>query len=318
MSVQDQSPYIPRRIRINISAKAFHILKSDESCFASIVQKYSETKISDKIINKLINNMDISSIDSPKGRKFKYDTSKLVNVRFDTKLNKSTDSKLDSFKVNNKGAFVSNLLEIYASNSYHIRERIYFSDCIEKIKKAKSEGNLITIRYRDNNRLIYPYDIRTDEWSSYNYLVGTEIVGKAPDCQQNLINLRISYISCPEVVVKKPTHPECRFTECEIEDRISSCGIQFISGKLEEIKVRLPQGKGNGKDMYDHMVFMRPAIYKMPTFEEPDIYTFRCTTAQARFYFFKFGSKVEVISPMELRKKFMNEYEASYLLYKEP
>lgn len=316
MSKNNTESFIAPRIRINISSKAFHIIKSDESCFSNIFRKCKDKKISDRITNALINNMDLSEIEIPTERKIKHEGNVPVLIKFDAKLNKDAVNNLNLYSIKNKGTFVSRLLEAYAEKPYYLREQIYFSNFIKKITNVNTCENLISVRYRDNENamLIYPHDIRTDEWSSYNYLIGVDITNACSEAEERLVNLRISYISHLKVVKIKDPYPQCRYSAAEIEERIDASGIQFVASEPVKIRVKLPSGRGKGKDMYDHMVFMRPPISEMP--ENDDIYTFYCTEAQARFYFFKFGAEIEIIEPESLRKEFLNLYGQAYKLYK--
>ncbi len=51
--------YEPITVKLCISAKAFHILKSDESCFARACFKASNNRISETMVNTIIKNIDI-------------------------------------------------------------------------------------------------------------------------------------------------------------------------------------------------------------------------------------------------------------------
>lgn len=308
--------YVASPTRINISSKTFYTLKCDENCFSMNKSNANINRISDTLINTIVQNMDISDIKEDPVTT--YNTCR-YNKKFNSKLNKAIDSKLDKYRVLNKGIYVSRLLEIYAEKAYYERELIYYAKYIEKIKDVSARGNLLSIRYRDNEKfnLIYPFDIRTDEWSSYNYLIGTDITDANTAEEGKLINMRIAYISECEPVTYKPKFPKCKFSPREIEERIVASGVQFVSAEPEEIKVRLPAGKGKGKDMYDHMVFMRPPISEMPSSSEPDVYTFKCTVTQARYYFFKFGAEIEIIKPESLRQAFFDAYKAAYHLYED-
>ncbi len=162
--------------------------------------------------------------------------------------------------------------------------------------------------------LIAPYGILTDEWSSYNYLIGTVFpYGKANDTKGYIDNRRISFISWCEVIPPKNINPEYEpIPDEEIRKRISASGIQFVRSQPVEIKVRLTSA---GKYLYDHVIYLRPNIYGEPTESEPDIYTFFCTEKQAEYYFFKFGADAEIISPDSLRYTFKSKFEKAQELY---
>lgn len=300
------------KARINISRKAFYTLKCDENCF--IVNKLSRNskRISDTFISTIVNNSDLSKYPE---QPLAYNTS-AENIKFDYKPNKEADWILSSSSINYRGTYVSMLLEKYAQKAYFEREQVYFKKIIEEITNSMSRNNLLKIIYRNNTKIILPFDIRTDEWSSYNYLIGVDLTDAESKSEGKLVNLRISYISNCRQIEKITIAFECDLSnddKNEIEEKISSRGVQFVSEEPIEIKIRFTE---KGKDMYDHMVFMRPQISEMPSPDEPDIYTFKCTATQARFYFFKFGADVEIISPIDpLRIDFLEQYKAAYLLY---
>lgn len=306
--------YVASPQRINISSKTFYILKCDENCFSVIKSKKNNNRITDTLINTIICNMDITDICEDDNVTYKTCPE---NKKFNFKPSKKSNQKLEANDIKYIGSYVSRLLEIYASKAYYERELIYYKDCIEKIQDIIArKDQLLCIQYRnkDKKRLIYPYKVLTDEWSSYNYLIGTEITDAKSKDQERLVDLRIAYISEYQAIKKRSEHPELRFTNTEIDEKIFSSGVQFVSAEPIEIKVKFTE---KGKDMYDHMVFMRPTISEMPASNTPDIYTFNCTPAQASYYFFKFGADVEIISPEKLRKEFADKYRNALSLYKD-
>lgn len=304
--------YVPIKARINISRKAFYTLKCDENCFILNKLLRNPERISDTFVSTMVNNLDLSQYPE---KALEYNTS-AENITFDYKPNKEVNRILFKNNINYRGTYVSMLLEEYAKKAYFEREQIFFRGCTEEITNALSRNNLLTLTYRNKAKLILPYDIRTDEWSSYNYLIGIDLTNTMSKSDGKLVNLRISYISDCHQTDKSSVHFECELSpdeKIEIEEKIRSRGVQFVSEEPIEIKIRITE---KGKDMYDHMVFMRPQISEMPSPDEPDIYTFKCTATQARFYFFKFGADVEIISPIDpLRIDFLKQYKAAYLLY---
>ncbi|MCM1270222.1 MAG: WYL domain-containing protein [Ruminococcus flavefaciens] len=300
------SGYGKNKIRYNISNNALYILESDTNCFENSFRKGNY--LSGTTINTIIKNVDFGKITEPCILPEKNE--QYVKIRNDTgeKLAGVSSETVDVFggKVS---LFLSAVLEYYARKPYFERELIYFKDIIDKINLAKSEKKIIKVIHRGKPYSLYPFGIITDEWSSYNYLIGT--LDKVP----KIVNLRISFISSV-ASQETPENYTPPLSDAKIGERIKFCGVQFVSAEPEIIKVRLPEGKGNGKDMYDHMVFMRPKIYEMPAESEPDIYTFKCTLGQAKFYFFKFGTKAEIISPDNLRNQFLLDYKEAYEFYK--
>lgn len=300
------SGYGGNKIRYNISNNALYILESDTNCFENNLRKGNY--LSCTTINTIIQNVDFGKITERCTLPEKNE--QYVKIRNDTgeKLAGVSSETVNMFD-GKVSLFLSAVLEHYARKPYFERELIYFKDTIDKINLAKSEKKIIKVIHRNKAYSLYPFGIITDEWSSYNYLIGT--LDNAP----KLVNLRISFISSV-TSQETPKDYSPPLSDAKIWERIKFCGVQFVSAQPEIIKVRLPEGIGNGKDMYDHMIFMRPAIYEMPTESEPDIYTFKCTFGQAKFYFFKFGTKAEIISPDDLRNQFLLDYKRSYELYK--
>lgn len=296
--------YEPITERINISREAFRILKCDESCFDVIRDNKNPDRICDTLTNTIIKNMDKRDLPKINETGTSYNKNKDTQ-KFSFKLQKAANDRLDKSGVSYKGEYVSRILEIYAKKAYYERERIFYKECIEKAEAARDGGKLLELRYRGTTKRVYPFDIRVDEWSSYNYLIGTEIT----DDGRKIIDLRIAYISDYELA-NSEANARSPFPRAEIERKISECGVQFISEEPVTIKVKLTEP---GKDMYNHMVFMRPVITSA---DASDIYTFKCSEKQARYYFFKFGKEAEIIEPEKLRNEFRADYEAAAELYK--
>ena len=99
----------------------------------------------------------------------------------------------------------------------------------------------------------------------------------------------------------------------QLAQTVVSRGVQFMSSEEEEIQVRLTSG---GKVKYQRQVHLRPTLVKR-TGPKEDIFVFRCTAAQAEFYFFKFGADAEVIQPLRLREKFITLHRNALKIYVE-
>lgn len=305
------SSYVPTKVRIAISRKAFYTLKCDENCFITDRPVKNKKRISDTFINNIINNIDLTMYPEPQNSYNKSDEA----IRFDYKPNKESDKTLSYNKINYRGTYVSMLLEEYAKKAYFEREQIFFKRTIEDIENIILGNNLLILDYRSQTKLILPLDIRTDEWSSYNYLIGLDLTDAKSKTEAKLVNLRISYISYYHQKDIKAVSLKCDLSpneRNEIEERIIARGVQFVHDDPIEVTVKFTD---EGKNMYDHMVFMRPQINEIID-EEQLIYKFKCTATQARFYFFKFGADAEIISPKELRDEFLDRYKEACLLYK--
>jgi predicted DNA-binding transcriptional regulator YafY len=57
---------------------------------------------------------------------------------------------------------------------------------------------------------------------------------------------------------------------------------------------------------------LRPQLVELC---EGNEFVFKCTEAQAEFYFFKFGKDAEILEPEELRNKLANMYDEALRMY---
>ena len=85
-------------------------------------------------------------------------------------------------------------------------------------------------------------------------------------------------------------------------------GVQFMVGSEAEIHVKLTDA---GVSKYRRQTHLRPPLVR----ELDGTYIFQCTTAQAEFYFFKFGKDAEILLPADLRERFKAMYEAAANIY---
>ena len=295
--------YAESKISIKISGKAFHTLKSDFYSFNIATTKpVKAEKLPAKQINKIIKGFDI---DMSTISKIKYDRSEYAKT-FPIKLDKLSVRILETISPKvaksfdgDPSLFVSALLEKYATFSYVERERIYYNDFIKEVLHAKASGEIVDLTYHGQNYSILPYDVRTDEWSSYNYLLGVEA--------ENTKTMRCFRISFIDSVNIRSLRNDLRYIDPEQEDKIvrhiNECGVMFFFSKPKTIKVKLTP---EGKKLYDSIIFMRPPIHEGPK-DDDDIYTFYCSEEQAMIYFRRLSKDAIIVSPASLRKKMAEE-----------
>ena len=82
-----------------------------------------------------------------------------------------------------------------------------------------------------------------------------------------------------------------------------------MMGNESEIHVKLTKA---GVNKYRRQTHLRPPLIRE---QEEGVYVFKCTTAQAEFYFFKFGKDAEILLPIDLRGQFKAMYEAAANIY---
>lgn len=115
--------------------------------------------------------------------------------------------------------------------------------------------------------------------------------------------------------IKAPTMLKSKFSLKKNE--ITALELQLVNnspayliGKTGQIKVKLTE---KGKQSYQSRLYSRPD--KIESLSSDDIYVFDCTQQQIFNYFFSFGPEAEIISPENLRNRFINTYENALKSY---
>lgn len=100
----------------------------------------------------------------------------------------------------------------------------------------------------------------------------------------------------------------------KIDQALGERDVEFLSYDHYEIKIRLTK---KGIEQYNRLLHLRPKYIKK---EQPDddgsvVYVFHSCRRQIEAYFFSFGADAEIMSPLNLRKKFKKHYITSSELY---
>lgn len=208
-----------------------------------------------------------------------------------------------------RGKYIKCVLEEYARLPYIEREKIFFSPLMEEIQAAIQDKNqLRVVTGTDAIYSVYPYEILSDPLSTANYLVGYCTRYDNPEDEKRPCSFRISALkSVRREKSKSAFLKESLWTQ--LSQTIASRGVQFMVGNEAEIHVKLTKA---GVNKYRRQTHLRPPLVRE---QEDDVYVFKCTTAQAEFYFFKFGKDAKIILPIELRTKFKKMYEDAAIEY---
>lgn len=208
-----------------------------------------------------------------------------------------------------RGKYIKSVLEEYARLPYVQRERVYFSPFVESIEYAILEERQLRIVIDTNTIFsVYPYEILCDPLSTANYLVGyCKRYDYLEEDEKQPCSFRISALK--SVKAEKSKSAFIKDSDRKQLSRIvASRGVQFMVGNEAEIHVRLTK---TGVYKYRRQTHLRPTLVR----KKDDVFVFRCTTAQAEFYFFKFGKDAEILMPADLRAKFAKMYEDSSRTY---
>lgn len=156
----------------------------------------------------------------------------------------------------------------------------------------------------------FPFAILPDETTHRYYLVGCE---EPAGGQVRPESFRLSRIRSVEVESGQPGRAWKESDKAAFEKRIREKGVAFFSNETDAIQVRFTE---KGKERYDRVRHMRPAGKADP--DDKQIYSFHCTTFQAKNYFLRLGGDVEILSPASLRQEMQQFFQEGAAVYADP
>lgn len=228
---------------------------------------------------------------------------------FEYLTEESSECEEDKYYGNKRGKYIKCVLEEYAKLPYIEREKIYLTPFITKIEDAISDKQQLRITTeKDAVYDVYPYEISSDLLSTANYLVGYSQQDDNPDDELRPCSFRISALKSIKLLESKSAFIP-KEKQKNLSKLIASRGVQFLISNEEEIHVRLTD---SGRHKYNRQSHLRPTLVEE---QEGNVFVFRCTSAQAEFYFFKFGEDAEILFPAELREKFKSMYQRAANIY---
>lgn len=210
------------------------------------------------------------------------------------------------------GKYLRAVIEEYCELPFIKRERIIKKDIYDKIENACKNHNIlkINIQHQDKSQLfyVYPYKIVSDPLSTRSYLVCYSKKAEDEDQSKVIASFSIARLTMPTVL--KGTFSLTKNQIATIEQALINNSAAYLIGKAEQIKVRLTS---KGKKTYRAKLTSRPQ--KIDSLSNDDIYVFNCSHQQIYNYFFSFGSDAEIITPPELRQKFINAHTSALNQY---
>ena len=238
------------------------------------------------------------------GRTFKFWLNK-QNLEYLSEPNSECNENLYYTK---RGKYIKSVIEEYARLPYVTREKIYFSPFVDEIQHAiRTERQLRIVTDKDVVYRVYPYKVLSDPLSTANYLVGYCTRYGFPEDEKRPCSFKISALKSVRLEKSKSAFLKNSAWE-QLAQTITSRGVQFMVGSEAEIHVKLTDA---GVSKYRRQTHLRPPLVR----ELDGTYIFQCTTAQAEFYFFKFGKDAEILLPADLRERFKAMYEAAANIY---
>lgn len=186
----------------------------------------------------------------------------------------------------------------YLENPRVKREKIIYEENIEIIEEALRKKKKINVKYQKGRRKLNPYFIKSTSSEDRSYLFSY--------CEKNnefrnyrISNLKDIKISKEDVEIKDETYIE------EIKKNFDP----FLSFG-HQVKIRMtPEGEW----LYKKVLANRPKVLS----KDGDIWIFECTEKLAEIYFTQFLSRIEILEPVSLRKKFKANFEEMTKIYEE-
>lgn len=240
---------------------------------------------------------------------------------------KQLNNKISEFDFSANTAFkkrttITFLLEQFTQLPLSEREMVFCYHQFTSIKQAMEKKELLIVKQLNGKEHeIKPFDIRIDENTLSYYLIGySRLKGSGGDFESH--SFKMSRIKeC------RSKHKEAQLTYSEIKtikeinEKFGSAYIarNLIKKDIEKTIVRLT--KNGYENLYLRIIsHQRPIPIKEPQqidVNDESFYelVFDCSYQQIKNYFFSFGAEAEVISPLWLRKRFMNEYKQSLEIY---
>lgn len=286
-----------------LASRAIALDKQRKALEMTFAKLEKETK--DKVIDTLVSEYEMElkrSVDHyPKGESQLF---RLNNQNFQYLTEPNSSCREDEYYGNKMSLYLKAVFEEYAWKPYVLRERIYFSDVIEKAEMAIQLGLQLRVELKNNSRFyIKPYRVMSDKMDTYNYLVGCSRSDKTPEADFKPASFRVTRMINMEMIKKGKSGRLTQGEKNSIDYRISTEGPQFLVGDTVVIRIRLTD---TGVRKYREHLFLRPPYQKK--IDAPGVYDFYCTEAQAEFYFMKFGRDAEILSPEILRDRMVRLY----------
>ena len=238
-------------------------------------------------------------------------TSKLYHINDDNIKILVEDCDEEKF-YSRPGQYIRSIIEEYCSLPFIKREQIFRKQIYDTIEEACSKRRILKIKANYNGQIqlfyVYPYKIVPDSFHTQSYLVCYSHKEGEDEKNKIVASFSMARINPPTMLGKTfyLNKKEIHY----IEDCITNYSPAYLIGKPELISVKLTE---RGKRSYQSRLYSRPE--KIEQLSSDNIYVFECTQQQIFNYFFPFGVEAEIISPIELRNRFMNTHEKAITLY---
>lgn len=269
--------------------------------------------IMDKLAYAHVKNLRMHYLEKLKNRK---DLVSLGIVTLSTRAGEllteeETSREEDFWGINRLNKYISSLIEEYAEQPFYIREKTIILNNLETIDDAINRKLPLQITHSSYNEplTVIPFKSITDPLSTYHYLVCLDY--KAYEANHDILMRSYRTSRLRDVTIPRHTQ-KIDLSENEINmlnEQIKNRGVQFASANEVDIKIQLTQ---KGITNYNSRLHLRPKYIEiLPN----NIYVFRCTEIQVKFYFMNFGEDAKILEPESLAVNFKEFYSNAYKTY---
>lgn len=269
----------------------------------------------DYIVNRLLEEEKITLKQKLKALTLSNGSSKLYHIN-DRNVDYLTNITEEDQYYSRPGLYVRSVLEEYCSLPFIKRERIYRKEIYDKIENACRQKRVlkVTVPNHKTNTVqtywVYPYKIVPTSFHTQDYLVCYSRRQEDPDNTKKMASFSMARISDPTCLTKSFHLNQKEIAK--LEESLTQRSPAYLIEETEQIKVRLTP---KGKRIFKTKLYSRPE--KIEGLSHDDIYVFNCTRSQIYNYFFSLAAEVEIMEPLDLRKRFIDAHNAALNNYPE-
>lgn len=263
------------------------------SIFDGILSKKDKNRMTKAVIDYFDKN-ELSKRDGKKEVIISYQPTAATIGIFSTLEDEKSNDK--TFKISR---FLRGVFESYCQKSRADREKIIFKEEYDLIQEAINNRKKIKLKIRDEtgkitDAIVSPYQIVTNREESSNYLIC--VLDGEPR------SYRLCRVKPLKGLLKQPS--EIDKDLIPLLNKTVKLSPQFAFKKDEKIVVRFTD---YGLYLFRRVVVNRPNSYTVDE-NDPHLYTFDCTSQQARIYFTRLGKDAMIIAPDELKQEVIRYY----------
>jgi hypothetical protein len=197
-------------------------------------------------------------------------------------------------------SYFRNMFVHYLRLPYQERERIIYKEQVNAINKAIQEDKQIEVTtVKDSKFVISPFAVAGSRIEGVNYLLGVEDNDTSSNKLMRIKEIRI--LNQPRTISPEQKEALSRTVSNDPQYLISVDEVSDISLYFTPV----------AKRQYAAVALGRPEATQV----DDNVYHFNCSFKQIIYYFSRFGSEVQVLTPTSLATQFGQFYRRAALRY---